>query len=124
MEEDVKDIVEAVTPEELAQDAQEIALSLWQKGELLLQDMARTWNLYQLLIFAVILVTAHVLSRVLGPRLHDWMRAREGWPKWRMRFLVLLHRRLRLLLVVLITWLMYSALCQRLLQLYKCAGPP
>ncbi|WP_370214105.1 mechanosensitive ion channel family protein [Roseovarius sp.] len=104
MEEDVKDIVEAVTPEELAQDAQEIALSLWQKGELLLQDMARTWNLYQLLIFAVILVTAHVLSRVLGPRLHDWMRAREGWPKWRMRFLVLLHRRLRLLLVVLITW--------------------
>lgn len=47
------------------------------------------------------------LARIFGPHLHNWMRTREGWPKWRMRFLVMMHRRLRLIFMVLLIWPVY-----------------
>src|SRR6056297_2042845 len=47
---------------------------------------------------------AAFLARVVAPRFHDWMRGREGWPKWRMRFLVMIHRRMRLILFVMLIW--------------------
>ena len=36
--------------------------------------------------------------------MHDWMRQREGWPKWRMRVLVVLHRRLGMVIYVAFIW--------------------
>jgi len=104
MEEDAIDITEAVNPENLAQNAQEIAFTLWSEAQNLVEGLMRPWNVYQLVIFVGIFGVAHLLRHLLGPRLHAWMRTRAGWPKWRIRVLVILHRRLRLIFVVLITW--------------------
>lgn len=84
--------------------SQEIATGLWLKAQILADQLMRTWNIYQIIIAAALFVAAHLLSRVLGPRLHGWIRGREGWPKWRLRILVMLHRRLRLILFVLMIW--------------------
>ena len=92
------------TAAESAQVAQEIALGLWDRTQAFLATLLRPWNYYQILIALALFIVAHVLAKMLAPRLHDWMRAREGWPKWRMRFLVLLHRRLRIIIFVLLVW--------------------
>lgn len=47
---------------------------------------------------------AFILRKLLAPRLHNWMRSLEGMPKWRLRFLVILHRRLQLIFFVVLTW--------------------
>jgi small-conductance mechanosensitive channel len=100
---------EAVTDGAAAAEAavpapQDIALGLW--GEMLtfLEGLLRPWNAYQVLIALGIFVIAYVAARVLGPRWQDWLRGREGWPAWRMRLGVLVHRRLRLILFVLLIW--------------------
>ena len=40
-------------------------------------------------------VVAQLLKMLLAPRLYDWLRAREGWPKWRLRMALLVLQRLR-----------------------------
>lgn len=55
---------------------------------------------------------AWVLMRWIGPKIHTWMRAREGWPKWRLRVLVVLHHRLTLLFFVGLSWLSVLAMSQ------------
>ncbi|WP_113912101.1 mechanosensitive ion channel family protein [Roseovarius dicentrarchi] len=94
----------SITPAEQAQD---IALSLWAQGQGVLIALLRTWNIYQLLIIVGLIALAHILRAILGPRLHDWMRTREGWPKWRMRLAVMVHRRLRLIFFVALGWITF-----------------
>jgi small-conductance mechanosensitive channel len=83
---------------------QEIALGLWAQGETFLRSLLRPWNAYQVGIALALFAVAHLLERWLGPVCHAWMRAREGWPKRRMRLLVMLHRRLRLIFFVSLIW--------------------
>jgi hypothetical protein len=80
------------------------SLGLWARAEILLQSLLRPWNAYQVVIVLGLIPLAHPLRAWLGPVCRDWMRRREGWPKWRMRLLVMLHRRLRLVFFVLLTW--------------------
>ncbi|MFC2969408.1 mechanosensitive ion channel family protein [Acidimangrovimonas pyrenivorans] len=47
---------------------------------------------------------AHLLRALLTPPLNDWMRSREGWPKWRLRILLLIRQRLRGIFFVLLAW--------------------
>ncbi|SHL40999.1 Mechanosensitive ion channel [Roseovarius litoreus] len=70
----------------------------------LIEHLMRPSNTHQVAIVLGLLILAHVLAKLLGPYVYEWMRSREGWPKWRMRFLVLMHRRLRLILFVLMIW--------------------
>ena len=109
MEDDATDTTEtaAENAPEAAQDAQEIALGLWDQMQDFLSGLLRQWNAYQVAIILGLLIAAHLLARFLGPRLHGWMRTREGWPKWRMRLLVLVHRRLRLIFFVILSWSCY-----------------
>lgn len=67
-------------------------------------SMMRPWNAYQIAIALGVFATAWVAGRIIGPRMQDWMRSREGWPKWRMRIFVVLHRRLGLILFVGMIW--------------------
>ncbi|PVA10422.1 mechanosensitive ion channel protein [Pelagivirga sediminicola] len=90
-----------------AEQAREIALSLWAQGHGFLATLLRPWNAYQLGIVLILILVAIVLRMVLGPRLHDWMRTREGWPKWQMRLLVMVHRRLRLIFFVGLSWITF-----------------
>lgn len=83
---------------------QDIALDLWARAEMFLRGLMRPWNAYQVAIAAGLFIVAHLLNRLLGPTVHAWMRRREGWPLWRMRFLVMLYRRLRLILFVALIW--------------------
>jgi len=83
---------------------QDIALGLWAQSELFLRSLLRPWNAYQVAIALGLFGIAHLLNALLGPVYYDWMRRREGWPKWRMRLLVMLHRRLRLIFFVTLIW--------------------
>lgn len=74
------------------------------EGEAAMQSLLRPWVGYQLLIVLALLVTAHTLRAVLGPPIRTWMGTREGWPKWRMRVLVVVHQRLRPIFFVGLMW--------------------
>ena len=76
------------------------ALLSWATGAL--DALLRPWVAYQVGIAIALLILAHILRAVIGPRLHGWMRSREGWPTWRMRVLVAVHQRLRAILFVLL----------------------
>jgi small-conductance mechanosensitive channel len=73
--------------------------------ETFLYSLFRPWNAYQLIIMLGLFILAHIIRMVVAPRLHDWMRTREGWPKWRMRWMVVIHKRLRMILFVALLWL-------------------
>ena len=91
---------QAVTTEDLT----EIALGSLTWAQAMVDNLLRPWNAYQILIALGVFAVAHVLSSILKPRLHSWMRTREGWPKWRMRALVVIHRRFRMILYVALIW--------------------
>ncbi len=88
-------------------NVQDIALDIWDLVNGFVQGLLRPWNAYQIAIILAIMVAAHILARLFGPVAHNWLRTREGWPKWRLRFLLLLHRRLRLIFFILISWPCY-----------------
>ena len=90
--------------EEAAQDAQEVALGLWEQARDFGLDLLRTWNLYQLGILLGLIIAAYLLARWLGPLLREWVRRREGWPMWRIRVLVLIHQRLSLIFFAALIW--------------------
>lgn len=89
-------------------------VTLWQslvaQADYFIGTLWRPWVGYQILIALAIFGVAHVLRMVLAPRLHAWMRAREGWPMWRIRWLVVLHKRLRSIIFVLLIWLVISVM--------------
>lgn len=102
--EPVEEVV-APTPEVVgAPDAQDIALDLVDQGATFLTRLMRPWNAYQVAIVIGLIIAAYIIGYFIAPRLHAWMRSREGWPKWRMRFLVLMHRRIWLIIFVVLSW--------------------
>ncbi|MGJ8603587.1 MAG: mechanosensitive ion channel domain-containing protein [Marivita sp.] len=97
---------DVVTPETLT----EVTLGLYTWAESMLLSLLRPWNAYQILIALGLFVAAHLITAFLKPRMHTWMRTREGWPKWRMRALVVFHRRLRMMLFVVLIWLVVAVM--------------
>ena len=89
-----------VSPETLT----EVSLDLYVWLEAFLINLLRPWNAYQLGIALTVFMAAHLISAIVKPRMHDWMRGLEGWPKWRIRSLVVFHRRLRMVLFVVLIW--------------------
>ena len=89
---------------DIAGQVTEIGQSLLMQIEGFLGALLRPWNAYQLGILIGLLVLAHLLRALLGPRLHAWMRTREGWPMWRLRAVVTVHKRLRMILFVVLIW--------------------
>ena len=86
------------------QTSEELVLDLVQEAEKFLTGLLRPWDAYPGLIALGLLLVAHVLAGLLASRFQDWIRHREGWPIWRMRFLVLIHRRMRLIFFVAMIW--------------------
>ena len=82
----------------------EVALGLLTQIELFMTSLLRPWNAYQIGIALGLLLVAHLLARGLAPRFSEWLRHREGWPKWRMRLAVTLRNRLRLIIFVAMIW--------------------
>ncbi|WP_093115432.1 mechanosensitive ion channel family protein [Salinihabitans flavidus] len=84
----------------------ELTIGLWEDLFRFASSLLRPWNAYQVLIALALLVLAFALSRLFGPRLHQWLRTREGWPKWRLRYMLMLYRRLALVFFVIVLWAM------------------
>lgn len=97
----------AASNEDLAEAAEEIlgvGMSLYEQGEAFFQSLLREWNAYQVGIAIGLFLFAHLLRLWLGPRIRAWMAAREGWPKWRIRVLVVIHQRLQPIFFVMLMW--------------------
>jgi hypothetical protein len=99
-----EDIITDGLSQAIPQETQDIALGLWAQAQNFAMTLLRPWNAYQVGIAIGVFVLAALLAKVVAPRFHGWMRRREGWPKWRMRFLVMIHRRMRLILFVALIW--------------------
>lgn len=82
----------------------DVGQSLLMQGEAFVSSLWRPWVVYQVVIALVLFSVAHLLRVTLGPRIRAWMATREGWPKWRIRVLVVIHQRLRPIFFVLLLW--------------------
>ncbi|NBD31015.1 MAG: mechanosensitive ion channel [Alphaproteobacteria bacterium] len=90
---------------EQATDIAEIGQGLIGQAQVFLESLLRPWNAYQIGIALGIFVLAYLVGKPLQHRLHEWLRAREGWPKWRLRSALVLHKRLRGVLFVVLIWI-------------------
>jgi small-conductance mechanosensitive channel len=91
--------------DETLDQALDLGQDLIAQGSVFLESLLRPWNFYQICIAAGLLLTAILLRHLLGPRIRAWMASREGWPKWRMRVLVVIHRRLMPIFFVILIWI-------------------
>ncbi len=87
-----------------AQEAQEIAYSLADQAQVFLKGLLRPWNAYQVGIAIAIFLLAWGIALLLSPRFREWLRTRENWPKWRLRLMLMLEKRLRLVFFVCLLW--------------------
>ncbi|MEP5760861.1 MAG: mechanosensitive ion channel domain-containing protein [Litoreibacter sp.] len=74
------------------------------QSEVFLNSLWRPWNLYQVLAAVGLFTLAYFLRVIFGPRIRRWMATREGWPKWRMRILAVIHQRLQGIFFVALIW--------------------
>lgn len=95
----------AAVTEENGQDAQDIALGIWDQVVTFSEGLVRPWNAYQVAIALLLVAISLFAARVLRPRLYEWMKSQEGLPRWRYRYLVMVHRRLGLIFFVGLIWL-------------------
>ncbi|MEM8693595.1 MAG: mechanosensitive ion channel domain-containing protein [Pseudomonadota bacterium] len=92
-------------PAASVEDLLEVGQSLLVEAEQFLFYLLRPWVAYQIGIALGVFVVALLARRVFGPRIREWMGTREGWPKWRMRILVVIHQRLRAIFFVVLIWI-------------------
>ena len=85
-------------------DLIDAGLSLWREVEIFLRSMTSPWRMYQIGIILALLVVAYLLRVILGGRLEEWVRSRDGWPRWRLRLSVIVIRRLRGVFFVVLIW--------------------
>lgn len=76
------------------------------------QSLLLPSRLLQMAILAGCLVLAWLLRLWLAPILRHKMQELEGWPKWRLRALLVLHKRLQLILFMLLSWLATGVMAQ------------
>jgi small-conductance mechanosensitive channel len=58
----------------------------------------------QLLVIAVCFLAAWALRRLAVPRMRAWLHKRQGWPRWRLRVMVVVQKRLQLIFLVALLW--------------------
>ena len=78
--------------------------NFWQQAMLQGRLLLLPTRLYQVAILVGCLVLAWVISRWVSPRMREWMRTLEGRPKWQLRSLLTIHRRLFLIIFALVVW--------------------
>lgn len=92
--------MDQVTPEVV-----DAAQGLWAQMRVFFQTMLLPWRLYQIGAIIALVLLAWLAARIASPWLTAWLRSREGWPKWRLRLGLLVHRRLRLIFFALLAWI-------------------
>ena len=90
--------------EHVSPDIVDAAQGLWSHIRVFFRIMLLPWRLWQVLVILGLLVVAHLARRWTSPRLNRWLRARIGWPKWRLRVGILVERNLRVILFAILAW--------------------
>lgn len=80
---------------------------LLQLQKLLAMATTPGWRQYQILIVLGLVAVSYGLAKMTSGRLEEWSRTRESWPKWRLRVLVQVRRRLALLYFVVLAGGLY-----------------
>ncbi|WP_321367036.1 mechanosensitive ion channel domain-containing protein [uncultured Celeribacter sp.] len=75
-----------------------------------LEGLLRRWNLYQIGISLVALSVALVCGKYLRARMRDWMRGLEGRPKWQLRWLLAIEKRLVLIVWAALLWGIFAVM--------------
>ena len=91
MEESLAQVIEAVQ-------------SLWRALVVQATSLTRPSRLTQVVVLILIFLVAWSTSRIARERMRAWMRTLEGWPKWRLRLLVTLNRRIGTLIFAVLAW--------------------
>ncbi|MCF6316060.1 MAG: mechanosensitive ion channel [Marinosulfonomonas sp.] len=65
-------------------------------------------RLTQMGIMIALLVVAYLFKLYFGPKIHERMRGLTGRPKWQLRIFVLLHKRMRLIVFVVLIWVVIA----------------
>ncbi|MEE9454950.1 MAG: mechanosensitive ion channel domain-containing protein [Paracoccaceae bacterium] len=73
-------------------------------------SLFQRWRMYQIGILISLFVLAHVIAFVSTPIMKDWMHGLDGWPKWRLRAVLLVNQRIRAISFVLLAWLCVAIL--------------
>ncbi len=68
------------------------------------ESLSQTWRLYQVGIIVALALAAYVAHLFLKPRIDAWMHTRSGWPKWRLRLIVIFRKRIMLFYFVVFAW--------------------
>ncbi|WOI56107.1 mechanosensitive ion channel family protein [Palleronia sp. LCG004] len=87
----------AVISEELAR--------IWALLRLQVQNLALPSRLWQLGVVAALIVAAIAFARLVQPRMREWMRGLENRPKWQLRLLLTINRRLKLIFFTIFVWI-------------------
>lgn len=74
------------------------------RGETLLMQLMRPWSLYQIGIAFVLFAIAHLIRHWFAPRMRDWLSRKTDWPRWRLRFLLVVLNRLRGIFFTILIW--------------------
>ncbi len=80
---------------------------LLQMNKMLLMFATPGWRQYQLVIILALIGLSYLLALVTRGRVEEWSRTRENWPKWRLRLLVQIRRRLTLVYFVVLSGVLY-----------------
>jgi small-conductance mechanosensitive channel len=80
-------------------------MNLWQQAMAQARLMLLPSRLYQIGILVFCIVLAWALNRWFSPRMREWMRTLEGRPKWQLRALLTVHKRLFLIFFALVVWI-------------------
>ena len=89
---------------ELATLSEQLA-SLWDQAMNQAQLLLLSSRRYQIGILIACALVSWGLNRWLGPKVRAWMHSLQGRPKWQLRVLVILHRRLGLIIFTALTWM-------------------
>lgn len=94
------------------QAAQEQIVGLWSEWQSVLESLLVPSRLTQVAVILGCIVLAWIVGAWLSPVLRRRMQLLEGWPKWRLRILLIMHGRLRLILIVLFLWMATGVMAQ------------
>ena len=79
-------------------------MDLWRQAMAQARLMLLPSRLYQIGILILCVVVAWGLNRWISPRMREWMRTLEGRPKWQLRALLNINKRLFLIIFALVVW--------------------
>ncbi len=102
MEQETPDSSAALTDN--AQEALAFGQRLAEIAAQALEQALRPWNAYQLGIAVGLLFLSTLLAKPIGNRFREWLRTREGWPRWRIKTGLIIHKRIRALMFIILIW--------------------